>query len=180
MGIFKRMRDRVRRNDLSNAAIQAKIAGNFRLAAETYAAEADYYIDDNKLIFADCCINSAENWIADGNGENALGQARRALQGYKIEHWLTDDNYREEYEKNITDLVQKMSDGGFAAQSDALLSDLNDFLVKNGAKPLNVCVYTTGRPFPDQCSSCGGKISYSGNLDVITCPYCGKNVHCLN
>src|SRR5690242_17550419 len=96
MGLFgKFLKKRKDSKDLRQA-IDFESEHNYAAAATAYAERAKLNLngskDDNELIFADDCIDSFKDWIKAGNREEALNQARRALQGYLLGDWLAEDD----------------------------------------------------------------------------------------
>ena len=165
-------------------AIDLEYDHNFAEAAQVYAERAKLNLsggdDDNELIFADNCISSFKDWIKAGNREEALNEARRALQGYLLGDWLTAESDDDgENLKSLKDMISDLREAGYAAEADAFLSDVNNALVKLGREPLSVMVIATEFRFPDTCTHCGGAITYRGHLDEIDCPFCNGRVHAL-
>jgi hypothetical protein len=169
--IFKKQKIRSKRD----AAVAFETEHNYEAAAKEYASRASLELEDNELIFADDCLDSAKNWIKAGNREEALNEARRALQGYMLDDWLKDDDEKadEEYLKNLTDMVGDLRRAGFNAEADAFLTDINNALAKIGLKPVSLLVMSEENTFPADCPHCGAAVTYRGNLDSINCPFCG-------
>lgn len=165
-------------------AVDLESEHKYQQAAEVWAERAKLKHDgedENELLFADDCISSFKDWIKAGNGEEALNQARRALQGYLVGDWLDPEN--DDEGENITSLKNMVADlrqAGFLKEADALLGDINNALQKLGQQPMSVMVVTTEYRFPDSCPHCGGSIDYCGHLDEIACPFCNGRVHALS
>jgi len=179
MGIFSNLFKKQKGHRLQSEAIHFETEHEYAKAAQAYAEEAGTALNDNELIFADDCIDSAKNWLKAGNGEEALNQARRALQGFMLDDWLKDDEDGE-YLKELTDLVGDIRRAGHITEADAFLTDINNALRKLGLKPVSVLVMSDANRFPDDCPHCGAAITYSGNLDTINCPFCSGVIHALD
>ena len=178
MGFIKNFLNKRKANRLQSEAIDSEFDDRWADAAKDYAAEASLEME-NELIFADDCLDSAKNWIKAGNREEALNQGRRALQGYMLGDWLKSDQDGE-YLKTLTDLVGDLKRAGYAAEADALLTDINNALRSLGEKPVSLIVMTDENRFPADCPHCGATITYTGNLDTINCPFCNGVVHALD
>lgn len=178
MGIFAKVFKKHKKRSKRDAAIAFEMEHNYEAAAKEYADRASLDLEDNELIFADDCLDSAKNWIKAGNREEALNEARRALQGFMLDDWLKDDDDGE-YLKELTDMVGDLRRAGFAAESDAFLTDINNALLKLDMKPVSLLVMSEENRFPPDCPHCGAAITYRGNLDSISCPFCGGIVNAL-
>ncbi|HTK38878.1 MAG TPA: hypothetical protein VL325_10335 [Pyrinomonadaceae bacterium] len=163
-------------NRLGIAARQFKYDDKFADAAEAYAQQADIDLPDNELIYADECEYSFEMWMKAGNYERALEQARRALRGYTLGHWLKGEN---SYIDNLTEMVGEMRKADRVDEADAFLTDINNYLASIGEQPVVVTLSGKQRSFPDSCPHCGGEISYHGTLEEIECPFCNCVIHAL-
>jgi hypothetical protein len=172
--LFRKRKERVKRD----SAIAYEMKHDYATAAKEYASRASLELDDNELIFADDCLDSAKDWIKAGNREEALNEARRALQGFMLDDWLKDDDDGE-YLKELTDMVGDLRRAGFNHEADAFLTDINNALIKLGQKPVSLLVMSDENPFPADCPYCGAAITYRGNLDSVNCPFCGGVVHAV-
>ncbi|HEY2867216.1 MAG TPA: hypothetical protein VGJ02_09000 [Pyrinomonadaceae bacterium] len=180
MGILGKFFRRHRAGKAQTKAIDLEYDHKYAEAAQVYADRAKLDLPDNELIFADDCIDSFKNWIKAGNREEALNEARRALQGYLLGDWLTDDGDDDgENLKTLKDLIDDLREAGYTAEADAFLADVNNALVKFGRKPVSIVVVSTEFRFPDICPHCGGAITYRGHLDEIDCPFCSGHVRAL-
>ena len=183
MGLFKKW-FRNRKNDAQlKRAIDLEYDHKYAEAAQVYAERAKLDPDDkddNELIFADNCISSFKDWIKAGKADEALNQARRALQGYVVGDWLKPDS--DDDGENIASLREMVADlrqAGYMKESDAFLTDVNKALAKLGQPPLSTIVASAEYRFPDTCPHCGGVITYCGHLDEIPCPFCGGVVRAI-
>ena len=180
MGLFGKFFRKREGAHYRNKGMDYEREHNYAEAAKAYAEEAGTALNDNELIFADDCLDAASNWLKAGNIEEALNQARRALQGFMLDDWLKEDADDDgEYLKELTDMVGDMRRAGHPAESDAFLSDINKALVSLGLKPVTLVVMTTENKFPADCPHCGAAITYTGNLESINCPFCGGVVNKL-
>ena len=179
MGIFSKFFNKKKGRHLQSEAIHFETEHEYAKAAQAFADEAGTALNDNELIFADDCIDSAKNWLKAGNAEEALNQARRALQGFMLDNWLKDDEDGE-YLKELTDLVGDMRRAGCMSEADAFLTDINNALRSLGLKPVSLLVMSDANRFPEDCPHCGAAITYTGNLDTINCPFCNGVVHALD
>jgi hypothetical protein len=178
MGIFGKLFRNHKAHSKRDAAIAYEMQHNYEAAAKEYADRASLELDDNELIFADDCLDSAKDWIKAGNRDEALNEARRALQGFMLDDWLKDDDDGE-YLKELTDFVGDLRRAGFLTESDAFLSDINNALVKIGLKPVSLLVMSDENRFPADCPHCGAGVTYRGNLDSINCPFCGGVINAV-
>ena len=180
MGILGKFFRGRRADKEQRKAIDLEYEHKYAEAAQVYAERAKLDLPDNELIFADDCIDSFKNWIKAGDRDEALNEARRALQGYLLGDWLTEDTDDDgEYLKSLEGMVGDLRQAGFLPEADAFLRDVNNALVKLGRQPISVMVVETEYRFPDTCPHCGGMICYRGHLDEIDCPFCGGHVHAL-
>jgi len=184
MGLFAKFLKKRKDSKNLRQAIDFESNHNYAAAAQVYAERAKLNLDgskdDNELIFADDCISSFKNWIKAGNREEALNEARRALQGYLLGDWLAEDGDDDgENLKSLKDLIDDLREAGYTSEADAFLGDVNNALVKLGRKPLSVVIVTAEYRFPDTCAHCGGVITYRGHLDEIDCPFCSGRVRAL-
>ncbi|HYJ92611.1 MAG TPA: hypothetical protein VEV84_14980 [Pyrinomonadaceae bacterium] len=174
MGIFGKLFRSHRTDKQRRKAIDLEFEHKYAEAAQAYAERAKLDLPDNELIFADDCIDSFKNWIKARNSEEALNEARRALQGYLLGDWLSeekdDDN---ENLKSLQEMVSDLRAAGFLKESDAFLNDINNALRSLGLKPISILVISEENHFPPECPHCGGTITYRGSLDTINCPFCG-------
>jgi len=180
MGFLDKLFRKRRADHKRDEAIDFEIGHEYADAAQAYAKRASIDLPHNELMFADDCLSSAIDWIKAGNADEALGEARRALQGYLLGDWLKKDEDDDgEYLKSLTDMVAALRQAGYTKESDAFLSDINNALIKIGEKPISVMVMGTENRFPNACPHCGADVSYRGNLDEINCPFCGGAIHAL-
>jgi len=172
-----------RANSELKEAVDLESAHEYQEAAQVWAERAKFKHngeDENELLFADNCISSFKDWIKAGNAEEALNQARRALQGYLIGDWLQPEN--DDDGENLTslrDMVTDLRQAGYLKEADAFLTDINNALVKLGQQPISVVLVSTEYSYPDTCPHCGAVITYRGHLEQIACPFCGGVIHAL-
>ena len=175
MRLFDKFRRNIKSNRLSSAAAEAEAEHKYIEAAEDRSEEAKLALPDNELIFADECLYASKDYLLAGNPEEALNQARRALQGYMLSDWLKDEDYL----KDLTDMVGQFHSHGYVKQSEELLADINKAIVSLGEKPVTLTVMGAENTFPDICPHCGGSINYRGPLEQIPCPFCAGTIHAL-
>jgi len=183
MGLLKRW-FRNRKTDAQlKQAIDLEYDHKYAEAAQVYAERAHLDPndeDDNELIFADNCISSFKDWIKAGKADEALNQARRALQGYVVGDWLKPDSDDDgENLASLREMIADLRQAGHLKESDAFLTDVNNALAKIGQPPLSAIVASAEYHFPDICPHCGGAITYRGHLDEIDCPFCNGRLHAL-
>jgi hypothetical protein len=180
MGVFGKFLRSKKARHKENVAMAYERQHKYEEAAKAWAERASNDLDDNELIFADDCLDSCKNWIKAGNIEEALNQARRALQGFMLDDWLKEDAEDDgEYLKELTDTVGLMKRAGHDKEADLFLTDINNALRKIGLKPVSLLVMTDENRFPSECPHCSAAITYTGNLDTINCPFCGGIIHSL-
>jgi hypothetical protein len=178
MGMFGKFFRKRKADHKENVAIGYETEHKYDEAAKAWAERASTELADNELIFADDCLDSCKNWIKAGNIEDALNQARRALQGFMLDDWLKDDEDGE-YLKELTDTVALMKKSGHDKEADLFLTDINNALRSIDVKPVSLLVMSNENRFPADCPHCGAAISYSGNLDTVNCPFCGGVIHAI-
>jgi hypothetical protein len=181
MTLFGKLRQKHQSDRLRDDAMDLERDENYAAAAENYAKRAsiDLASTDNELIFADDCISAFKDYLKAGDATNALGQARRALQGYEMGDWLSDDNDDENLH-DLTDMVADMRQAGHPGEADAFLGDVNTALAKIGRAPLMISVVAGGYSFPDQCPHCGAAIQVSGVDLEMKCPFCDGEVEAIS
>ncbi|MGH8499927.1 MAG: hypothetical protein ACRERV_14150 [Methylococcales bacterium] len=170
---FFRQRKSDRLGDIAN---RLKYDRKFAEAAKAYAAQADFDLPDNELIFSTECRYAFEMWMKAGDAANALAQARRALHGYTLGDWLKGNH---NYIDNLTQMVVALRRADHLDEADSLLLDINDYLTSIGELPAVVAEFGNEPRFPAECPSCGGSIKYRGSRAVTTCPYCSGAVNAL-
>jgi hypothetical protein len=184
MGFFSKHKEQSEASSLSHKAIDLEVDGKFAEAAAAYAREAtlDYEANGNELIFAGDCINAFKNYLRVGDINDALGQARRALQGYEMGDWLSEGN-DEEYLNELTGMVSQMRSARYRSEAEAFLADVNAALAKLGRPAITVTMITIGGGeyrFPDDCPHCGAAL-HAPDLDPeYTCPFCRGTVHAID
>ena len=178
MGFFSKLKEKSEAERLSDQAIDLDLDGKFAEAADAYAREAtlDYEANGNELIFADDCIKAFKNYLRAGDITNALGQARRALQGYELGDWLTDDS-DEDYLHDLTETVSQMRVARYPSEAEAFLADINTALEKIGRSAITVTTIGGEYQFPDACPHCGASLHAPDIDPQFTCPYCHGTVH---
>jgi hypothetical protein len=178
MGVFGKFFRKRKADHKQNVAIGYETEHKYEEAAKAWAERASTELSDNELIFADDCLDSCKDWIKAGNIEEALNQARRALQGFMLDDWLKDDEDGE-YLKELTDTVALMKKAGHDKEADLFLTDINNALRSMDVKPVSLLVMSDENRFPADCPYCGAAISYKGNLDTINCPFCSGVIHAI-
>ena len=178
MGVLDKFFRKRRASHLQNVAMDHELKHEYTEAAEAYAKEASVALADNELIFADDCIYSFNNWLKAGNIDEALNQARRALQGFMLSDWLKRDDDGE-YLKELTDMVGDMQRAGHSKEADLFLTDINNALRSLDMKPVSLMVMSGDRRYPDACPHCGATMSYHGNLEEINGAFCNGVVHAI-
>jgi hypothetical protein len=178
MGVFGKFFRKRKADQKENDAIGYETEHKYDEAAKAWAERASSELNDNELIFADDCLDSCKDWIKAGNIEEALNQARRALQGFMLDDWLKDDEDGE-YLNELTDTVALMKKAGHNKEADLFLTDINNALRSIDVKPVSLVVMSDENRFPADCPHCGAAISYMGNLDAINCPFCGGVIHSI-
>src|SRR6476646_6769542 len=127
MGLFGKFFRKREGAHYRNKGMDYEREHNYAEAAKAYAEEAGTALNDNELIFADDCLDAASNWLKAGNIEEALNQARRALQGFMLDDWLKEDADDDgEYLKELTDTVGLMKRAGHDKEADLFLTDINN------------------------------------------------------
>lgn len=181
MGVFSKRKEESEADRLSNEAIDLEIDGNYAAAAAAYAREAtlDYEANGNELIFAGDCIKAFKNYLRVADITNAVGQARRALQGYEMGDWLSEGN-DEEYLNDLTEMVGQLREARYSSEAEAFLADINAALEKVGRSPVTVTTIGCEYSFPDDCPHCGAAL-HAPDLDPqYTCPFCRGTVHAID
>ena len=178
MGVFGKFFRKRKADHKENDAIGYETEHKYDQAAKAWAERASAELTDNELIFADDCLDSSKDWIKAGNIEEALNQARRALQGFMLDDWLKDDEDGE-YLKELTDTVALMKKSGYDKEADLFLTDINNALRSIDVKPVSLLVMSDENRFPADCPHCGAAISYTGNLDTINCPFCAGAIRAI-
>jgi len=160
---FKRNR---RRRKAWDEAYRLSHSGNFVEAAKIYERMATESLEYNELIYEGDCHDAFKTWLKAANPDNALSNARNALQVIGDSDWI---RLSEGTVDDLCKMVGEFYGAGYEPAADLFANEINAELVKNKLPPR---FETRHGKFPAACPQCGGTLPFTYSDVSITCPFC--------